>query len=185
MTALHFASRYGNADIVECLLVAGANVNSMDDYGKTALHWAANHGEPATTLALLIAGSDPSAKNRFGSTPISLAAHAGHLAVVQLLLSYGSPIPLTKADPGPLPPGIPDYSDAVVAAFQEARGKTQEELATSRARIANFEMYERAAKLVLEGEYRRMQDADEQRKKDEAKAADGLYVSRSNNPSAG
>jgi hypothetical protein len=147
------------------------NVLYYNEENYTALHWAANHGELTLTFALLEAGSDPSVKNRFGSTPLTLAACAGHRAVVQMLISYGSPLPLTKLDAGPHPADMQEYSEQVISIIQDAKGRSMEERAKMREGIPNFAMCERAVRIVLSGEFRKQVDADAQRKRDDAKAA--------------
>jgi hypothetical protein len=147
------------------------NVLYHNEENYTALHWSANHGELTLTLALLEAGSDPSVKNRFGSTPLTLAACASHCAVVQMLISYGSPLPLTKLDAGPLPSDLQELPDAVVSIIQDAKTKSIEERAKTREAIPHYAMCERAARIVLSGDFRRQVDADAQRKRDELKDA--------------
>ena len=146
------------------------DVNYKNEEAFTALHWTANHGEITLTYTLLLAGADPAATNRFGSTPMSLAARADHLAVVQLLASFGAPLPVTKADPGPTPEDAAEYTEYVMKAIQEAKSKTFEERAAVHKNVIQFQQCESDAKLILSGEFRRERDANAQRKRDEAKA---------------
>jgi actin len=94
-TAMHFAARYGNADVVDSLIKAGAKSTTKDDFGKTPLHWAAQYdrcddvGAEATDL-LIKSGADVNAKDNQGRTALQYAARAGQQAVVELLIAAGA-----------------------------------------------------------------------------------------------
>jgi len=91
MSALHFASKYGNEDVVEILLAAGANCGNCDDFGKTPLHLASQEGRSAPVVAHLIAGGAiVNATDRSGRTPMHYAARGAHNEVVELLLLAGA-----------------------------------------------------------------------------------------------
>lgn len=93
--AVHFAARYGNADVVEVLIAAGANIHCMDDYGKTPLHWAAEYDRnpehsAEATAHLLRAGADVHSKDKAARTPLHYATRAGHPNVVKMLIDAGA-----------------------------------------------------------------------------------------------
>jgi len=91
LTGLHFASKYGNEDIVEQLIAAGVNVQAEDDYGKTALHWAAQEGRSLHTVECLIAGGvNVNGGDRFGRTALHYAARGDHGEIVQALIAAGA-----------------------------------------------------------------------------------------------
>jgi len=91
MSALHFASRYGNADIVECLVAAGADVANKDDFGKTPLHLASSEGRSNDAVSHLIrGGANVNAEDSFRRTPMHYAARGGHDDIVGLLLLAGA-----------------------------------------------------------------------------------------------
>lgn len=77
-TPLHEMARDGRLSSVEALIEEGANVNGIDEEGKSPLHWAAANGHVGTVSALLKAGSDPGARDDRGMTPIDYATANGH-----------------------------------------------------------------------------------------------------------
>jgi ankyrin repeat protein/Mg2+ and Co2+ transporter CorA len=85
-TALHLAVAHGRDDIIELLLVYGANVMAKSDGSWTALHNACEQGSVKVIRTLLTAGADVNAKTLNGTTPLHIAAQAGHLDVVNCLL---------------------------------------------------------------------------------------------------
>ncbi len=88
------AAERGDAETVQTLIRAGADVNAAQNGGMTALHWAAQGGHPQMARMLLVAGAFPDAATRNGGyTPLHLAARAGHDALIGVLLEGG-------ADPG-------------------------------------------------------------------------------------
>ncbi len=96
-TALHMAARAGHFDLVEALLVAGAQVDAQNGLGWTALFCAAyNHesdcGYPAIVQRLIEAGADVNARITFGLTPLMLAAGGGEAAVCKALLDAGAEV---------------------------------------------------------------------------------------------
>lgn len=92
---MHFAARYGNADVIDSLIKAGASTSTKDDFGKTPLHWAAQYDRldaaaaEATDL-MIKAGIDLNAKDNQGRTALQYAARAGQQAVVELLIAAGA-----------------------------------------------------------------------------------------------
>jgi len=53
---LQWAAAYGHAEVVSCLLAAGADVHDNDD---ASLRWAASGGHVGVVRILLAAGADP------------------------------------------------------------------------------------------------------------------------------
>ena len=74
-TPLHMAAALNrNAEVIQALLDAGAEVNALDGRDETPLHRAAaRNWNPVVIDALLNAGANTSARNRGGSTPWDLA----------------------------------------------------------------------------------------------------------------
>jgi ankyrin repeat protein len=93
MTALHWASRNGDAELTQMLLFAGANVKATTRLGGyTPLMMAAEQGHATVIAALLTGGADPKAANNLGTTPLMLAAASGNPQAVTTLVENGAEI---------------------------------------------------------------------------------------------
>jgi ankyrin repeat protein len=97
MTALHWAVRADDADTVQLLVRAGANVSAANRYGITPLSLAATNGNAVVTRALLKAGANPNALGPDGETVLMTAARAGNADVVNALLERGVNVNATEA----------------------------------------------------------------------------------------
>jgi ankyrin repeat protein len=87
VTALHWAARRGDAELVSALVAAGANTRSETRFGAyTPLHLAAERGSVVTVKALLAAGAAVDAKTATGATPLMFAAAAGDTGAIAALL---------------------------------------------------------------------------------------------------
>ena len=87
MTALHWAATYGDTDLTEVLLYAGANVRATSRLGRfTPLHVASQGGFAGVVKALLDRGADVNAATTTGATALMLAAQAGNAPAVAVLL---------------------------------------------------------------------------------------------------
>jgi len=67
---LHFAAGYGRKEVVDILLMAGANVHARDDGGLIPLHNACSFGHAEVVALLLSAGADPNARDNWSYTPL-------------------------------------------------------------------------------------------------------------------
>jgi len=92
-TALHWAAHWNDAEMVNVLLHAGADVKATNRYGATPLSEAAQAGSAAVVEALLKAGADPKTLvTGDGETVLMTAARAGQLEAVKLLVAAGADI---------------------------------------------------------------------------------------------
>ena len=105
-TALMRAAEAGDADSVQRLIDAGANVNATDMSGRTALMWAALGGHVGAVRLLLYAGADAHASHKNGVTAFMLAQARGHTNVVNILHAVTG----EGDDPPPPPPPTAVFS---------------------------------------------------------------------------
>jgi ankyrin repeat protein len=79
---LHSAVAANLVELIDLLLVRGADPNPREGGGSTPLHSAAGHGTPEIIARLLAAGADPSGKTNDGKTPADVARQYGKVDVV-------------------------------------------------------------------------------------------------------
>jgi uncharacterized protein len=92
-TPLFGAAAWGRADVVACLLAAGARHDLHEaTAGLTPLHWAASHGNLETLHILIEAGAVTTALDHHGLMPVDLAHLHGKGAHVAFLKTVGPPI---------------------------------------------------------------------------------------------
>ena len=105
---LHWAAKYGHADVVKALLEEGDNPNRRDLRGHTALHMAILngrtdiHSSEAVVRLLLDAGANPNemcrpmTDRRYALPALSCAAMEGHGDIARALLNAGADPNLTN-----------------------------------------------------------------------------------------
>ena len=89
-SALHWAARNGNLDLVDTLLASSADVDAVQHSRRTPLMYAAMHGSVEICRALLKHGATVDAIDNSEETALIFAVRGGHTAPVELLLSYGA-----------------------------------------------------------------------------------------------
>jgi len=93
MTALHWAARHGDAQLVSMLLAAGANVRATTRLGAyTPIIMAAELGHAPSIEALIAAGADPKSTTASGVTALMLADASGQADAVKALLAHGADV---------------------------------------------------------------------------------------------
>ncbi len=81
-----------HVDDVRELLIQGADVNYMDDQGRTPLKNAVKYNEKSIVTLLLQSGANANARGADGSTALHEAAAEGHVELVEILLGNGADI---------------------------------------------------------------------------------------------
>lgn len=81
-----------HADDVRDLLTQGADVNYMNDQGRTPLRNAVKYNEKSVVTLLLQSGANPNAQGADGNTALHDAAVEGHVELVEILLGNGADI---------------------------------------------------------------------------------------------
>src|SRR3954447_11264509 len=93
MTALHWAAMKDDADLVQTLLFAGANVRATTRLGAyTPLILAAKNGSGSVIAPLLKSGADVNSATANGTTALMLAAASGNIDAVKPLLDGGADV---------------------------------------------------------------------------------------------
>ncbi|CAH0729972.1 unnamed protein product, partial [Brenthis ino] len=87
----HIAST-NNTDLVEKLLLSGADPNCSDEHKRSPLHLAACRGYVEVVKMLIRHGANPNIKDTLGNTPLHLAACTNHIPVVIELLDAGTDV---------------------------------------------------------------------------------------------
>ena len=96
-TALHWAVRQNDAELVDRLLRTGADVNATNRYGVTPLRLAAVNGDAEMLEELLDAGGDGATLGQDGETLLMTAARGGHVDAARLLLDRGAEVDAREA----------------------------------------------------------------------------------------
>lgn len=91
-TALHWACRHGNLEILNALLEAKADPSIPDDLGATPLWRACFFGHLPVVKKLIEIGQDPNISDKDNATPLWIASSVGRIAIVECLLQ-------ARADP--------------------------------------------------------------------------------------
>ncbi|CEM03616.1 unnamed protein product [Vitrella brassicaformis CCMP3155] len=85
-SALHDLAGVGLLPQILLLVKQGADVTSLDRYGRTALHWAASCGHRDIIIELQRLGTDVNAQDKEKKTALHLATAAGQIETCRALL---------------------------------------------------------------------------------------------------
>ncbi len=89
-TPLHTAAQVDKQEMVQLLMIKGADKDALDIYGWTPLYTSAYYGSEAATLALLAGGADASIRCGFFKRSVtSAAAEQGHVDTLRAVLTKG------------------------------------------------------------------------------------------------
>ncbi|HWF08562.1 MAG TPA: ankyrin repeat domain-containing protein [Bryobacteraceae bacterium] len=89
-TAIAWATRQDDLDLVDRLIRAGADVKADNRYGVTPLSLACINGNAAMIEKLLKAGADPNATGAEDETPLMTVARTGSVPAAKVLLAHGA-----------------------------------------------------------------------------------------------
>jgi hypothetical protein len=90
--SLLFAAAVGRLDVLEDLLLQGADINTRHSWDYTALHAAAALGQAQSVAFLLERGADPSLRDtHYNATPAGLARYHQHPEIAELLETHPTP----------------------------------------------------------------------------------------------
>jgi ankyrin repeat protein len=73
-------------------IIAGGDVNAINDYGITALHYAAGTGDIELVQELIRLGADVNARDRDGMTPLHYAMLMRQIDTANVLFRLGADI---------------------------------------------------------------------------------------------
>jgi len=102
-----------NIEMIQQLLIHGAEINAADPFGYTCLHMAAD-GDKGIASMLAKHGADMAARDEYGQIPLHFAVEGNNLGVVDVLLAFGSDIDAQDYVEGATP-----LMDAVRAGFTD------------------------------------------------------------------
>ena len=83
---IHFAAKYGNADLVRLILKRKSFYNLRTSEGLTPIHLAAMYGHSEVVLILLQRGVVFNLPDKRGRTPLCLAVASGEVTTIEILL---------------------------------------------------------------------------------------------------
>ena len=91
---LHYAALQGDAEAVDRLASAGADVDGQDQDGRTALHFAVQQGQVEAAAALLAAQARVDIEDRYGNEPLWTATFnaRGDGRLIRMLLAHGADV---------------------------------------------------------------------------------------------
>lgn len=89
-TALHWAAKNNNVEVIDALVAGGADVRVVEKMGRPPISLAAESGSVAAIERLLKAKADPNARDEYGGSPVLWASGLGTPEAVKALLDAGA-----------------------------------------------------------------------------------------------
>lgn len=97
-TKLHSAAALGRTELLELLLMKGANPQAQAKDGSTPLHLAVKRGHVAAARFLLAHGADATITDAQGSTALHLVAEGSAVELIADLADHHAPLDLLNGD---------------------------------------------------------------------------------------
>jgi len=91
-TALQYAAKLGDQDIVKCLLNFRADANAKNKFHQTPVMLSSRHGHPKVTAMLLEDGASIEKMDRGGRNALMMAARNGRVEVIEILLKANASV---------------------------------------------------------------------------------------------
>ena len=102
---LHQWALYAHVEAVQFLLDHGADINILDNLGRSALeyatgalNWSETSKAEQVVKLIIQAGADVNVKSTLGFSPVMWAARAGNLEITKLLIEKGANVHDTDND---------------------------------------------------------------------------------------
>ncbi|OQR91075.1 hypothetical protein THRCLA_09115 [Thraustotheca clavata] len=95
---LQRAARKGRHDLVASLIMNGADMNAIDEAGRTSAHQAARNGHVQVLEVLHALGADLNRVSYRGVSVAHQAAYSGHLKFIEKLVACGAHVDLTDGN---------------------------------------------------------------------------------------
>ena len=89
-TALHWAVRLDDLNLVNRLIRAGANVKASNRYGVTPIQLACLNGSASAVGRLLEGGESANATGQYGETALMVCARTGKPEAAKVLITHGA-----------------------------------------------------------------------------------------------
>jgi ankyrin repeat protein len=95
-SSLHQVVGAGDAQLVQKVLLSGAEINRQDLEGRSPLRLAVMQQNVSLTTLLLQAGADVESRCNLGVTALSYAAKINDIAIAELLIRHGADVNATE-----------------------------------------------------------------------------------------
>lgn len=121
---LYLACKMGLIEVLQALLLAGADVESVNERSPThptALYWAVGKHNTQMTELLLQHGANVNERNSFGTTPLLGAIRNRDIETIQLLLRYRADKNV-RDGAGSTPLTLAQGSDDIIALLEISQG---------------------------------------------------------------
>jgi uncharacterized protein len=96
-TALHWAVRLDDLNLVNRLIRAGANVKASNRYGVTPIQLACMNGSASAVSRLLEGGESANATGPYGETALMVCARTGKPEAAKVLITHGALVDVVES----------------------------------------------------------------------------------------